>query len=297
MSAFYEVLKWQMLAVAVGLLPGGAARAADLAADFSTARLLYEERRYAEARDIFRKLAADQAESVELDFYLGRLALWFDDEREALDRLARAARAAPDEARIQNALGDAFGLAAQKAGLWAKLGWARKCRGAYERAVELDPRKSAYRWSLLGYHCVAPRIAGGGNDKAVAQAQAIAKADPMEGRIAVATILLSERRHAAAFALFDDVLRENADHFLALYQVGRCAALSGEQLERGRAALERCLLLVPPRGDGMPSLASAHHRLGNILDRQGDSAGAKKHYSAALKLLPDFRAEKESLRN
>ncbi len=116
MNAFYEVLKWQMLAVAVGLWPGSGARAADLAADFSTARLLYEERRYAEARDIFRKLAAEQADSVELNFYLGRLALWFDDEREALDRLERAARAAPDEARIQNALGDAFGLVAQKAG-------------------------------------------------------------------------------------------------------------------------------------------------------------------------------------
>jgi tetratricopeptide (TPR) repeat protein len=297
MSAFYDVLKWQMLAVAVGLWPGSGARAADLAADFSMARVLYEERRYAEAREIFRKLAADQADSVELNFYLGRLALWFDDEREALDRLERAARAAPDEARIQNALGDAFGLAAQKAGLWAKLGWARKCLEAYERAVELDPRKSAYRWSLLGYHCVAPRIAGGGNDKAVAQAQAIAKADPMEGRIAVATILLSERRHEAAFALFDDVLRENADHFLALYQVGRCAALSGEQLRRGEEALRRCLRLVPPSGEGMPTMAGVHHRLGNILEKSGDRAGAGEHYAAARRLHPDFRVDKDALRN
>ncbi len=139
MNAIYEVLKWQMLAVAVGLWPGSGARAADLAADFSTARLLYEERRYAEARDIFRKLAAEQADSVELNFYLGRLALWFDDEREALDRLERAARAAPDEARIQNALGDAFGLAAQKAGLWAKLGWARNVK--WPRMDKFDSKR------------------------------------------------------------------------------------------------------------------------------------------------------------
>ncbi len=228
---------------------------------------------------------------------MGRLALWFDDECEAQDRLQRAARAAPDQARIQNALGDAFGLAAQKAGLFAKLGWARKCLGAYERAVALDPRKAAYRWSLLGYYCVAPRIAGGAIEKARAQAEAISQLDPMEGKIAAATVLLSERRHSDAFAQFDEDLKGKAETFLALYHVGRCAAISGEQLARGRAALEKCLLMVPPSGDGMPSLASTHHRLGNILDLQGDSAGAQKHYSAALKLLPDFRGEKESLRN
>jgi tetratricopeptide (TPR) repeat protein len=117
------------------------------------------------------------------------------------------------------------------------------------------------------------------------------------GRIAFATHYLCERKPAAAFAQFDDVLRENKNDFLALYQIGRCAALSGEQLERGRAALERCLTLSPPRGDGMPTLASTHHRLGNILEKMGDRAGAQGHYAAAVKMLPDFRAEKETLKN
>ncbi|MCX6951134.1 MAG: tetratricopeptide repeat protein, partial [Verrucomicrobia bacterium] len=99
------------------------------------------------------------------------------------------------------------------------------------------------------------------------------------------------------FAEFDEVLRANADDFLALYQVGRAAALSGERLERGREALQRCLTLVPPSGDGMPTLASTHHRLGNILEKLGDRPGAQAHYAAALRLLPDFRPEKEALRN
>lgn len=292
-----DVLRWQVLALAIGLFPTGRVAAAELASDYSTARVLYEGRRYSEARDVFRRLAEDQPESVDLNFYLGRLALWFDDEVAACSYLEKAARAAPDNARVQNALGDAFGLMAQKAGLLAKLGWARKCLAAYERAVTLDPLKPAYRWSLLGFYCVAPRLAGGGREKAAVQADAIRKIDPMDGRIAWATVCLSDSRPAAAFAQFDDLLKENENHFLALYHVGRCAALSGEQLERGRVALQRCLQLTPPGGDGMPTLASTHHRLGNILEKLGERNGAAEHYAAALKLHPDYRAEKDALRN
>jgi tetratricopeptide (TPR) repeat protein len=297
MKTNYELVKWHMLALAIGFFPRAGLAAPELSADFSAARILYEERRYSEAREIFRRLAADQPDSVEVNFYLGRLALWFDDEAAALAHLEKAARVAPQEARIQTALGDAFGLAAQRSALWAKLGWAKKCLAAYQRAVELAPHQTAPRWSLLGYYCAAPRIAGGGGEKAVAQAEAIARLDPMGGRIAFATLYLSEHRPVAAFAQFDEVLRENSDDFLALYQIGRCAALSGEQLERGRTALQRCLQLSPPGGDGTPTLASAHHRLGNILEKLGDVAGARKHYAMALSLQPDFRAEKETLKN
>ena len=297
MKTYYELMKWQVLALAIGFMPSGRVAAAELSGGFSAARQLYEERRYAEAREIFQRLACDQPDNVELNFYLGRLALWFDDDKAALSHLQKAAQIAPQEARIHNALGDAYGLVAQKAGLLAKLGWARKCLAAYEAAVALEPQKPAHRWSLLGYYCMAPRIAGGGSEKALTQAEEIRRLDPVGGRIAFATLYLCERKPAAAFAQFDDVLREDENDFLALYQIGRCAALSGEQLERGRAALERCLTLSPPRGDGMPTLASTHHRLGNILEKMGDRAGAQGHYAAAVKMLPDFRAEKETLKN
>lgn len=292
-----DVLRWQVLAMAIGLFPSGRVAATELSSDYSMARVLYEGRRYSEAQDVFRRLAEDQPESVDLNFYLGRLALWFDDETAACNYLGKAARLAPDNARVQNALGDAFGLMAQKAGLLAKLGWARKCLAAYERAVSLDPLKPAYRWSLLGFYCVAPRLAGGGREKAAVQADAIRKIDSIEGRIAWATVYLSDHRPAAAFSQFDDLLKENENHFLALYHVGRCAALSGEQLERGRVALQRCLQLTPPGGDGMPTLASTHHRLGNILEKLGERNGAAEHYAAALKIHPDYRAEKDALRN
>lgn len=285
------------MVLAIGFFPSGQVGAAELAGEYSTARQLYEARRYGEARTIFARLLTDQPESVEINFYLGRLALWFDDGPAALAHLQNALRRAPDDARIHNALGDAYGLTAQNVGLLAKLGWARKCLGAYETAVRLSPNLPRYRWSLLGYYCVAPRIAGGGCEKAQEQAEAISRLDPVEGRWAFATYYLSQRKASLAFAQFDEMLNEKGDDFLSLYQVGRCAAVSGEQLDRGRQALERCLTLIPPGGDGMPTLASVHYRLGNVLEKLSLQEAAQQHYQAVAKILPDFRPEKETLRN
>ncbi len=283
-----------VLAACAGLAVAAHAAPAD---DFESALTFYRQARYGEARRIFARLAAERPEDPALDFYLGRLALWFDDGAEALTRLERAARREPASARVQNALGDAYGLAAQQAGLLAKFSWAMKCKAAYERAVELEPGNCNYHWSLLGYDLVAPRIAGGGVDLARGQAAEIEKLDPMNGRIALATIALGEKKFAAAFAEFDDVLRRSPDDFMALYQVGRCAALSGQQLDRGIAALRRCLDLPAPEGEGKPGAADIHYRLAELLEKKGDAAGARAEYARAARENPDFRPAKVALRN
>ncbi len=257
----------------------------------------YQARRYTEARERFERVARQRPADPEIDFYLGRLALWFDEEAAALRHLERAAQQAPRDARILNALGDAYGLAAQQANPLMKISWAGKCRVAYERAIALEPGNAIYRWSLLGYCCVAPRLLGGGRDKAHAQAEAIAALDPAGGRVARATLALAEAHYDAAFGEFEAVLQEVPDDFLALYQIGRCAALSGERVERGIAALQRCLELIPPAGDDQPTLAGVHYRLGNLLEKKRDEIGAAAQYAAARRAEPDFRAKKIKLKN
>lgn len=263
----------------------------------SQAIALYEARRYSAAREMFTRIAAQRGPDVETDYHLGRLAAWFDDGPAALLHLERAARKVPNEARVHNALGDAHGLAAQTAGLLAKLGCAKRCLAAYARAVELEPENPRWRWSLLGFYLLAPRLAGGGTDKAYAEAEQIRRLDPMAGRVAFATLYLAEKRWAAAFAEFEPVLEQTPDDFLALYHVGRCAAVSGEQLDRGIAALRRCLSLAAPEGDGMPTRASVYHRLGDLLEKKGRHREAQSAYARALTENPDFRPEKMALKN
>ncbi len=285
--------RWHLLLLA-SLIASSSGRAL---ADLARAIDCYHSRRYAESRELFRAVEAGRPPDPEIDFHLGRLALWFDEPEEGRRRLERAVASRPADARLRHALGDACGLLAQQAPLVSKLRWARRCREEYERAIALDPGAVEARWSLLGFLAIAPRLAGGSLERARGQAAEIARLDPLEGKIARATLALIEGAPAAAFTEFEDVLRGDPDHFLALYQIGRCAALSGREVGRGIAALRRCLELTPLGGDNRPGHAHVHHRLAELLERDGRTAEAAVSRAAIRRLEPDFRAEKTALRN
>ena len=271
------------------------AEAAEPPGDGLTAAVArYDARRYSAARQAFERLAEARPDDPEINFRLGRIALWFGDGDRGRAYLEKAARAAPDDARIQDALGDAYGMAARHAALLGRIWWARKCEKAYRRAVELDPKNPDYHWSLLRYDEEAPGLAGGGRARARAEAAIIRDLDPAEGRIAFATVALDEQRYDQAFQEFDEVLRQRPDDFAALYQIGRCAAVSGEQIDRGIAALRRCLAL-PPTGRHPPEAANIHYRLGNLLEKKGDLAGARREYAEMRRSDPDFQPEQDSL--
>lgn len=266
-------------------------------AEFAGALELYENRSYTAARAALRAVEQATGGGPAVDFYLGRIALWFDDEPEALERLQRAADAEPGQARYQNALGDAFGLVAQRAPLLSKLGWGRKCLEAYQRAAALEPQNPVFQWSLLAYYLYAPRIAGGGLTRAKATAARIQSLDPDGGHAAMITVHLAADDFDSAFEEADRELRRQPDSFLALYQFGRCAAISGREIDRGIAALQRCLNLTAPKGDGRPSHAMVHYRLAALFEKQGLAGPAAAHRAQVRIAHPDFRAEKMTLKN
>jgi tetratricopeptide (TPR) repeat protein len=174
------------------------------------------------------------------------------------------------------------------------MSWAGKCRTAYEKAVELDPRNIDARWSLMEFCRQAPSIAGGGTDKALVQANEIKKLDPSRGRIAVASVYVADKKYELAFGEFDQALQANPADYSALFQTGRLAAISGQQLDRGLGLLQQCLTQTPP--EGQPGHAAVHWRIGNILERKSDPAGARAAYEAALRVDPKFPQAIESLK-
>ena len=84
----------------------------------------------------------------------------------------------------QVAVGAAYGAKAQKSSVFTQLSWAKKCRAAFSKAVELEPASLEARFSLLQYDVNAPGIAGGGLDRGRADAEAIAKLSPSAGKLA-----------------------------------------------------------------------------------------------------------------
>ena len=68
-------------------------------------------------------------------------------------------------------------------------------------------------------------------------------------------------------------------------------------MDLGLAALHRCLKLQPPDGPGKPQYGNVHFRLGNILEKKGDLDHARTEYQLASLDNPDFKPDKEVLKN
>jgi tetratricopeptide (TPR) repeat protein len=146
----------------------------------------------------------------------------------------------------------------------------------------------------MGFYQQAPVIVCCVLDKAHLQADEIKKLNPTRGHQAAAGLYLTEKKYPEAFAEFDEVLKDRPDDYSTLYQIGRLAAVSGEQLDRGLAALQRCLAQTP--GENQPGYAAVHWRIGNILEKKDDKPGARAAYEAALKIDPKFSQAAESLK-
>ena len=262
-------------------------------AAYTAAVELYTQRKPLEAQKAFEALAATAPDNADVQFYLGRLALQRNDPEPAVAYLEKAVALSPKDSRMQHRLGDAYGITAQKAGLFSKMSWAGKCRTAYEKAIELDPKNIDARWSLMDYCRQAPGIAGGGNDKALVQALEIKKLNLDRGRIAVALVYASDKKYDLAFGEFEEALKVNPTDYMALFQAGRLAAISGERLDRGLEVLRQCVARTPP--EGQPGHAAVHWRIGNILEKKSDLPGARAAYEAALKVDPRFAQAIESL--
>ena len=261
---------------------------------YTAAVELYTQRRPLEAQKAFEALAVTAPDNANIQFYLGRLALQRGDQEKAVAYLEKAVALAPQDSRMQLRLGDAYGLMAQKAGLFSKMSWAGKCRSAYEKAVELDPASVDARWSLMEFCRQAPSMVGGGTDKALVQANEIKKLDPSRSRIALASVYVADKKYDLAFGEFDQALQANPADYSALFQTGRLAAISGQQLDRGLGLLRQCLAQTPP--EGQPGHAAVHWRIGNILEKKSDPAGARAAYEAALKIDSKFPQALEALK-
>jgi hypothetical protein len=79
------------------------------------------------------------------------------------------------------------------------------------------------------------------------------------------------------------------------YWLGRTAAVTGRELDRGEAALRSLLTTSSDTGPRiLPE--NVHYRLGDIAAKRGDVTGARTEYNKALALNPKHEAAKNALR-
>jgi tetratricopeptide (TPR) repeat protein len=238
----------------------------------------------------------------------------------------KAASLQPDNSRFHLWLGRVYGEKADRANFLAAAGLAGKVRGEFERAVQLDPKDLDARLDLAEFYLAAPGIVGGGEQKAREQAQAIATLNPARERWVYARIAEHKKDAATAereYRQYIDLSKGDAEAWLnlalflrrqnrlpemeqaivklsqspshksdvffeaaeMLYRAGRSYPFATELLHRYFAA-------------GPVEAAPAfkvHYLLGQLLEKQGNKAGAAQEYRASLSLVRNFGLAQQGL--
>jgi len=227
---------------------------------------------------------------------LAKQAIDRKDAEEAVACATRAAALAPGDPECQHVLGVAYGMAARQANAFRRLLLARKSAAAFRRAVALAPGNADFHQSLFECYEQTPAVIGGGFERAAGEAAAVKRLDPARGAFDYATLYAARKEFDLARAQLDGILRTAPDDVTALYQTGRIAAVSGQFLDRGLAALRLCLAFTPSPEEGAPSAAEVHLRIGNILEQKGDKDGARVAYIKALAANPKFTPAYDALK-
>jgi tetratricopeptide (TPR) repeat protein len=283
------------------------------------------------ADDAIAALQARLAKSesdAEAHHLLSRALLALGRIDDAMKEGERAVQLAPNNAEYHLWLGRAYGQKAEKASFLTAAGYAKKLKVEFERAVELQPNNMDARSDLFEFYLEAPSIVGGGKDKARAAADEIAKRDAAQAHWVNARIAekdkdftKAELEYKAAIASGDG----RADRWLNLASFYRRQnrlqdmemainkAVSSQRkpsnvlfdaaslLYRAGMSLPQAATLVgkyiagKDKAEEAPAF-QAHYLLGQILEKQGDKAGAAKEYEASLALASSYSPAKDALR-
>ncbi len=278
--------------------------------------------------DVLKSEPANHAAMYYLARTIGeRDAARLERTDEARKWAEKAVKLQPDNSNYHLWYGRALGVIALNSGKLKMISLAGKIKNEFETAARLDPANVDARIALMEYYVNAPGIAGGSKSKAKEQAEAARRLDPFRGAIAVARVHSSSDNWAAAeqelralgksypdssevglqllllfqsakqydraFAAVDSLQRVMPNEPIWLYQLGRIASVSGQQLERGERALQAYLKI--PEDRHRTAHAVAHYRLGLVYEKQERKELAKQAFQAALADQPRHKDAKKAL--
>jgi tetratricopeptide (TPR) repeat protein len=290
---------------------------------------LFESGDWAGAKAEFSAAVQRNDRDARARYYLGRLALLEDDADTAAGHFERAVALDQNVSDYHLWFGNALSQQAGRASKLKQPFIATRVKSEFERAVEFDAQNIDARDSLVDFYSMAPGFMGGSADKAREQAQAIARIDAMRGHLAFARLAVSakdtagaeremkaaiavapnarrpytalanwyekDKKWPQAFATWDPYVKLHPEDPYGPFGVGRLAAASGQQLERGEQGIG-AFLAKPPKDAGPMLLSRGYLRLGQVLEYQGKRAEARRAIEQAVKLDPRNEDAKKALK-
>ena len=293
------------------------------------AKQLFDDARNAEAKTELIALQKADDRNPAVAYYLGRIAAIRNESDEAIKYFERAVKLEEGNALYHAWLGNAIREVTPRSSKLRMPFNARRMKKEWERAVALDPNQIDARYGLVQFYAYAPGVMGGDIAKAREQVAEIAKRNIMRGALGRAVIADVEKNTAAeeaayrdaiaaapdsaagyfalggmyaragkaveAFAILDQYAKRQPDDRHAFYEAGRFAGTTGQQLDRGEAALKQ-YLATPPADVDVAHTAGAHYWLGRIAEKRGQKDAARDHYRVALRINPNSQVSERALK-
>jgi tetratricopeptide (TPR) repeat protein len=267
--------------------------------------------------------APKDAESSNL---LCRSYFAIEDWNRAESACKRAVALESNNSRFHLWMGRVYGEKAERAGFLSAASLAGKTRDEFQRAVELDPNDTDARRDLAEFYLNAPGIIGGGRDKARAQAKIIGKVGPEWEHWIYARIAEKNKDEATAEREYHQMIeasggdaeawmnlgffyrnrRRYSDMEQAFTRMNQAPMPHREVLTEAANSLLRTGRAIPFAiklvrryfAEGPVEQAPAfraHYLLGQLLEKQGDQAGAALEYRASLALARNFDLAQQAL--
>jgi len=255
--------------------------------------------------------------------------VYYSEERwdAAVAECERAATLNPRSNLNQLWLGRAYGEKADHSSWFTAIGFAKKTRAAFEKAVALDPKNVEARSDLSEYYIEAPGFLGGGIDKAAAQANIVEKIEPATAYWIRARIAEHDKRNSEAEQHYKKGIElENSARrwfdLASLYRrVNRFDDLESSIQKSAKLNSKNDSTLVDSAdlllrvGRNLPLAVSLLHRyidhgtksedapvfqaqylLGQALEKSGNAQDAKQAYQAARNSASDFAPANAALK-
>ncbi len=292
------------------------------------ARKLIEEKRYDEARrEVDASLKRNDRDDAALHC-MGMIFIDQDNGGDAAEWFEKAVKANEASALHHVWLGNAIGSYAQKASKIKQPFLARRIKGEFERAVQLDPSSVDARHGLIQFYSKAPGVMGGSMDKAREQARETEKFSAWRGHYELAGLLEQEKdiagaekeltaavaaspdsvppylylgsfyrrqkRWSDAVAVYENLLKRKPDNANVRLTVAYTLNQSGTDLDRAERET-RGWLAAPPPDAPKTNFGVAHFLLGQFAEKQGRKDVARAEYQQALTFNPSNGEAKRAL--
>lgn len=241
---------------------------------------LWQANNYAAAEALLAPLVTKKSKDAQLLALLGRTHAGLKNNDRAEELLEKAIKFDANNADYQHWYATVSCNLASSASMFSALGYAKRCKKAYESALALAPQNPRSYIALGSFLAQAPGIAGGDKDQALQLAEKLKQLDETQGWLLQLKLtdiaddaafnqflagaellkarpepyfqramqLTAQENYSAAISLLQQAIRQTtvddeakASITESYYQLARCAVLGKTAVPEGIAAMQQYL--------------------------------------------------------